>query len=135
MLKTHPNVFFLPVFCAIVYFLAKKTMCFLLSIEHTTHVWLLYSCQCRTCWSFTSVTAHPWFILCSPAPSCPQAFQLNSRQGTSSQYFIFSPRCHQDESYHREDNISQACGTHSPVASTGLVCPTPNKPPLQNHGH
>lgn len=30
---------------------------------------------------------------------------------------------------------SQACGTHSPVAGTGLVCPVPNEPPLENHGH
>lgn len=101
------------------------------TIEHTTHACLLYSWECRNWWSFTSMAAHSQFIL-SP---CPQAFQLNSQQGTSSQYFIFSPQSHQDGSHHREDNFSQACGTHSPVAGAELVCPMPNKPSVENYGH
>lgn len=105
------------------------------SIEHTASACLLYSRECRTCWSFTSVTARPQFILCSPASPCPQAIQLNSQQGTSSRYFIFGPQCQQDGSHHREDNISQACGKHSPVAGIGFVCPTPNETPLENYGH
>lgn len=36
MLKTHLNVCFLPVFCAIIYFL-KDNIFSLGSIEHTTH--------------------------------------------------------------------------------------------------
>lgn len=142
MLETHPNTFPPYILCKHLLSCQEDQEFSLDSVEHTAHACLntqlVFACLLYSVQNSLVIYHHDCLSTVHSVLSCfPMPLEFSSSLSTRHQLTIFHFQSSVSSrwKHHREENNSQACGTPSPVAGTGLVYPVPNEPPLENYGH